>query len=73
MIRAWEPYSSLEPSTYEFNLADAVLGDDYTDDFSKYNGRYSNTIEFASAPAQFLSYVIDTWKRYVEENLSNTK
>jgi hypothetical protein len=67
LIRAWKPYTNMDLSNYEFNLEKALINKEYTDDFSKYNGRYSNTNDFKNTPDQFLEFAIEFWKKYVEE------
>jgi hypothetical protein len=69
LIRAGKPYSTMELSTYEFNLENAMATKEFSSDFSKYNGRYLNTKEFDHAPNQFLNHAIDIWKKFVEEKM----
>jgi hypothetical protein len=69
LIRAWRPYNTMDFTNYEYNLEKAVQNISYTDDFAKYNGRYTNTRDFDNTPHQFLDYAIEIWKKHVEEKI----
>lgn len=67
LIRAGKPYINMDLTNYEFNLEKAIKTNEYTDKFSKHNGRYSNTNDFKNTSYQFLEYAIEFWKKHVEE------
>ena len=56
LIRAWKPFNTMDLTKYEYNLEKVIENTTYTDNFSKYNGRYSNTNDFKNTKSNYFYY-----------------